>query len=940
MQVRLLGPVDVVLEGMPQPVPGARRRTLLALLAINCGRVVESDRLRDLAWAATTPPAANTLQTHLSYLRRTFRFALVARSPGYLLDLGDDGTDVLVAERLIRQGLLVADHADRAQRLQAALALWRGRPLADVVELAWAAEQRRRLDQLWLHAKRGLVDAQLALGEHVQVIPDLQQLVLEHPYDEPIHGQLMLALYRAGRQVEALGVYADLRRALADGLGIDPGQAIREQHSDVLNQSPGLDLRAPLVILPPTAPTGTPIAQLPPALPLFVGRRTELASLDAVLSPSAPHGSAHDPTPTSAILLSVSGTAGVGKTALAVRWANQVADRFPDGQLYVDLRGYDPSGSALDPAEALRGFLDAFGVPVQRIPTGAAAQAALFRSVVAGKRVLAVLDNARDAEQVRPLLPGAPGCLVIVTSRNELTGLIATDGARPLTLELLSTAEARDLLIRRLGKTRVTAEQEVVTDIIARCARLPLALAIAAARAAIRPGFPLAALAAELREAAGGLDVLHGGEPATDLRAVFSWSQQTLSAGAGRLFRLLGLHPGPDLTALAAASLAGTSPQQTRILLAELTRAHLVAEHAPGRYTFHDLLRAFATDQAQAQDDTEVRRTATHRMLDHYLHSAHAAALLLRPTRVAIVLDSAQSGVVSEAFDDYDSALAWFTAEREVLLAAVGLAAGAGFDRHASQLAWALSIFLIRYGHWTEQVRAQRTALDATRRLGDRAGQANALQGLAHGYARSGRLDDAEIHYREALHLRVELDDPAGQAQAHMGLAHMAEKQDRTTDSLLHYQRAVDLFRVGGNRAGEANALNGVGWCHALLGDYQQALESCTHALDLLLELGARDGQTAVWDSLGSIHRGLADYEQAVVCHERSIALCRDIGDRYWEADAVNNLGDTYHAMGDADAADKAWHQALDILDRLDDRKAEQIQGKLTNRRATSTARP
>jgi NB-ARC domain len=381
-----------------------------------------------------------------------------------------------------------------------------------------------------------------------------------------------------------------------------------------LRQDPALDASVPVS---GAAGPAVPVpAQLPPAVPAFIGRDAELASLDALLHPKAAAAG-----PATVVIAALSGTAGVGKSALAVHWAHRAAAQFPDGQLYVNLRGFDPDGAAMEPSEALRGFLDALGAPATRIPESLSAQAGLYRTLLAGKRILVVLDNAKDAGQVRPLLPGSPGCLAIVTSRNQLTGLVATDSAYAMTLDLLGSGDARELLALRLGSRRVAREPDAVDEIIAGCARLPLALTIAAARAAGSPSFPLAVLATELREATRALDPLNGGDPATDVRAVFSWSYHALTTDAARLFRRLGLHPGPDIALPAAASLAAIPQDRARALLGELTRAHLLAEHAPGRYAFHDLLRAYATELARAHDSQNVRNAAAHRVLDHYLHT-------------------------------------------------------------------------------------------------------------------------------------------------------------------------------------------------------------------------------------------------------------------------------------------------------------------------------
>ncbi|OLB78390.1 MAG: hypothetical protein AUI14_13285 [Actinobacteria bacterium 13_2_20CM_2_71_6] len=342
--------------------------------------------------------------------------------------------------------------------------------------------------------------------------------------------------------------------------------------------------------------------QLPAAVRHFAGRSAELDALTRGLDQQA------------VVVATIDGTAGIGKTALAVYWARQVADRFPDGQLYANMRGFDATGSPLTPSEAVRGFLDALDVAPGRIPDSIDAQVGMYRSLLAGLRMLLVFDNARDAEQVRPLLPGSPGCLVVVTSRTRLTSLVTAAGAQPLTLDLLSTADARELLVRRLGPARVAAEPHAVTEIITWCARLPLALSVVASRAATHPGFPLAALAFELRNPRGGLDALAGGDPATDVRAAFSWSYRQLPADAARLFRLLGLHPGPDIGTAAAASLAGIPASQVRELLTELARAHLVTEHAPGRFSFHALLRAYATELVYGADSADERRSAVRRL--------------------------------------------------------------------------------------------------------------------------------------------------------------------------------------------------------------------------------------------------------------------------------------------------------------------------------------
>jgi tetratricopeptide (TPR) repeat protein len=630
------------------------------------------------------------------------------------------------------------------------------------------------------------------------------------------------------------------------------------------------------------------------------------------------------------VITAIGGTAGIGKTALVVHWAHRVADRFPDGQLYVNLRGYDPGGQVMDPAEAVRRFLDALGVPPERIPADLDAQAALYRSHLSGRRMLIVLDNARDTAQVRPLLPGASTCLVLVTSRNQLAGLVAADGAHPITLDVLTPGEARELLARRLGATRVAAEPEAVEEIITCCVRLPLALAIVAARASAQPHVPLHFLAGELRDTGGRLTALSTtDDPYTDVRAVFSWSYHALSPDAARLFRLLGLHPGPDLAVPAAASLARLPASGVRPLLAELTRASLLAEHVPGRYTFHDLLRAYATDLTHSIDPDQPRRAATHRMLDHYLHTAYTADRLLDPARDPITLTPPQPGVTPEHPADYQQALAWFTAEHAVLLAAVDHAAATGFDAHTWQLAWTLVTFLYRRGHWHDWAAAGRVAVAAAGRLADPTAQAHAHRNLANAYTRLGRFDDAHAQLRHALDLYHQAGDQVGQAHTHFNLSRLWERQGRPAQALDHARQALDLYRATGHQNGQADALNAVGWYHVLLGEHRQALTYCQQALTLHQELGDRYGQAATWDSLGYAHHHLSHHTPAITCYQRALGLYRDLGDRYNEATILTHLGDTHHAAGNPTAARDAWQQALTILDELDHPDAEQVRAKL-----------
>jgi tetratricopeptide (TPR) repeat protein/transcriptional regulator with XRE-family HTH domain len=657
--------------------------------------------------------------------------------------------------------------------------------------------------------------------------------------------------------------------------------------------------------------------QLPAAVADFTGRAAELRQLTHVLD------AAGASRPGTVAISAISGMAGVGKTALALYWAHQVAARFPGGQLYVNLRGFDPSGTPVTAAEAIRGFLDALGVARERVPASPEAQAGLYRSLLAGRRMLIVLDNARDEQQVRLLLPASAGTLVLITSRSQLAGLAAADGARLLSLDVLAHGEATELLATRIGPARAAAEPGAISEIADVSARLPLAVAIAAARAAIRPGLPLAALADELRNASGRLDALDAGDPAASVRAVFSWSVRQLSRDAARMFRLLGIHPGPDISGPAAASLAGCDPARARRDLGELARAHLITERLPGRYALHDLLRAYAAELAR---DTELacdtggepeRAAAIRRVLDHYLHTAAHAVQLLNPSHEPVALAAPSPGVTPGRPADHRQALAWFEAEHQILLATVTLAAQSGFDVHAWQLPWALTPFLQTRGHWQEWAATQRTALTAATRLGEAAAQAVCSRLLAAAYSELGDYDESARLFSTSLALYRRLGDRLGEAKVQFNLAVLAEGQGRYGDMLGHSEQALRLYQAIGDKASEAGALNNVGWTHCLLGDYEQARAFCGRALALCTEVGHHWLEGHVWDSLGYAEHHLGNLGEAAACYQRALSLHREAGDRFSEAEALAHLGETYQAAGNLADARQAWQQALAIFGDL-----------------------
>ncbi len=919
LKLRLLGPVEAWSEGRKVDLGPRKQRLVLAVLALEVNRPVGVARLVDLAWADDPPrTAAHAIRVCVSGLRSVLRgaagVAIVLQGGGYALVADPLCVDVHVFRSLLAQARGIGDDASRVVVLERALELWSGPALAGAAAPETAQRLCAGLEDARLGAVEDRLDALLRLGRHHELAEELAGLAGAHPLRERLAGQLMLALYRDGRAGDALEVFRRYREHLAEELGLDAGAGLRQLELAILR-----DDQAVLAVWPAAA--GPVPAQLPPAVAGFAGRAQALGELDGLLTARPPAGT----------IMVIAGTAGVGKTALAVHWAHQHRDAFPDGQLYVNLRGFDPGGPALEPAEAVRGFLDAFGVPAGRIPVGLPAQSGLYRSLLAGKRVLVVLDNARGAGQVRPLLPASPGCLAIVTSRDQLTGLVAAEGACPLTLDLFSTAEARDLLGGRLGTGRVAAEPGAVDEIITRCARLPLALAVAAARAATHPDFPLTALAAELREATTALDALHGGDHTTDVRAVFSWSYRTLSTGAARLFRLLGLHPGSGISLPAAASLAGIPPGQARTLLAELARAHLLTEHTPGRYGCHDLLRAFGAELAHSLDTEADRRAAVHRMLDYYLYAAHAAAIRLGPhiDTVALAPPADRGWVIPASPADHDAAWAWFVVEQDVVLAAIDQASATGFDVHAWQLAWTMDTFLNRRGRWPEQASALRTATGAARRLHDPAALATTLRALASACTVLGLWDEAHARGEEALGLFTEIGDPNLQAFAHLHLGSIYDRQGRPGQAIRHAQDALALYRAAGNHTGEAQALNSLGWAHACLGDHGHALTFCLQALPLLQESGDHASEAGTWDSIGYAHHNLGHYQQAITSYETALGLVRTVGDQGLEAEILSHLGDSLLATASHDAARDVLHQALAIFDQLSHPGADKVRIKL-----------
>jgi DNA-binding SARP family transcriptional activator/tetratricopeptide (TPR) repeat protein len=935
VEFRLLGGVELRIDSRRVDAGPAQQRCVLVALLVEADEPVSADQLVERVWGDRVPHRAReTLRSYLSRLRRVLTTGgvdIARRSGGYVLTADPATVDLHRFRELVGQARATGDPEAATNLFDRALGLWHGEAFAGL-DTPWLTGVRNALDAERTAAELDHNDLLLRRGRHGDLVATLSTLATERPLDERLAGQLMLALYRSGRQADALDHFRRIQRRLAGELGVDPGVALRELHGRILAADPALAAE-------PARPARSPrLRQLPGSIPNFVGRAAELDQLTARLdTASQARGTV--------VITSISGIPGIGKTSLAVHWARDHVDRFPDGQLYVNLRGFDPSGPPVDPAEAIRGFLDAFEVPARKVPTEPAAQGALYRSLVEGKQLVIVLDNARDTDQVRPLLPGSPSCLVLVTSRHQLTGLVVRDHARRITLDTLSTEEARELLAGFLGPARVAAEAAAVEEIILRCAHLPLALSIAAARAGADPDLPLSALVAELRQERETLTALSTRDSQdTDLRTVFSWSYRALSPAAARLFRLLGRHPGPEIGVQAAASLADLPEQQTRDLLTELTQVNLVRQHKPGRYQFHDLLHTYADELAG--DDAE----ATRRCLDYYLHATGLAMTEVDPRGVP---DIGTPPRHTPVFADGDQAVEWLDVEYPNLIAAATYAARHGWYHHAWRLPHLLQYYFDIRSRLHDWIATHRTALTAARELGDEHAQAEVLKNLGIAYWLGAKSDDALEHSEQALALYRAAGNHSGEGDTLNILGLIYERTGQYEKALNHYQQALPLRLADGNRRGEGATLQNLGNMYDNLGRYDEALSHYHRALEIFRDLEDQRAQAIVLGNLGIVHESMRQYDEAVDCleqscaiaertgdqrvagnfltslgavnqklgrhaeaieyHRRALSLIRDVGERATESSILNNLGNVHLAIGQDDEAVTYHQQALGL---------------------------
>ncbi len=888
VEFRMLGELDLLVGGRPVRIGQARERAALIALLTELNLPVPLDDLADRIWGDRLPRRPReALYSILSRLRRVFAdvdtVAIGKQPGGYVLTADPATVDLHRFEQLVARARACEDDRRALELFNEALALWRGQPPAEV-DTPWLIALRDNLNRRRREAELDRNDVRLRLGLHVELLTDLRTSAEESRLDERLVEQLMLALHESGRSAEALAQFERIRIRLAEELGVDPSPRLRRLHERILTACPAET---------PAAPTGRVVPRQLPAPPSsFTGRTVELAALDGTATISV-----------------VSGGGGIGKTWLVLRWAHDHAEEFSDGQLYVNLRGFDPMEQPLDPSVVIRGFLDALGVAPTTVPAALDAQAGLFRSLVADRRLLVVLDNARDTAQVTPLLPG--GGTVLITSRHRLGGLLTMNGARTVPLDVLGGTEARNLLTRHLGTSRVSAEPEAVDEILRHCGGLPLALGIVAARALSYPDFPLSALASELRETR--LDALDAGELPADLRAVFAASVRALDEETATAFGVLGLAPGADIGLPAAAALLDLPVARARTVLRHLESAHLVRQDVPNRYRMHDLVRLFATEHASTAD----AKAALTRLFDHYRYAVSVATDQFspyEPYRRPPMPDPVGPPV---EFTDHRALQRWLDTELPTVLEVASYAAKHGWPRHA----WHLSVALFRYldstGRYHDALTLHTIARDACRGSD---GEYHTLGCRGFTLGRLGRYDEAFADTRRALDEARRVGDVAAETSLSASLGIIYELFGQTDHALEHFEHALTTARRAGHRAHEGIALNNLGDLHRKSGDYETANHLLQQGLAVADEMPHGDLTVVLLCSLAALHREQGHYEEALDCLQRALPES-DEGFRSTEVELLIELGEVALSTGDPATARRHYLRAESIARDIDYRQ-------------------
>ncbi|MGW3962975.1 BTAD domain-containing putative transcriptional regulator [Amycolatopsis sp. NPDC005003] len=879
VRFRLLGPVEATHGGRPVPLTG-KQRALLGCLLLEPNHVVSVERLIDRLWEENPPvSAAARVRALVAELRRALADdgarLIVTQSPGYRLDVGDGALDTVVfAERLAAGGQASLDgrYEDAVALFGRALELWRGAPLGGLSGPHVAAETARLTEQ-WAAALEGRAAALLELGRPHDAVAEAGRVIAEYPLRERPQGLLMLALHRSGRLAEALSVYRRFRSRLVAEIGVEPTEELVALHQYLLQGSADEE-----------RPTGPVPQQLPAGTSRFVGRAAELARLDE-LAGEQNH------------LVLVVGPAGAGKTALAVHWAHRAAVDYPDGQLFLSMRGFD-HGRQLSAAEALPSLLLALGQPLKDIPVDVDTQAALYRSRLAGRRVLVLLDNVANPAQVRPLLPGTASCLVVVTSRDRLGGLVARDGAKRISLDALRAHEALDLLAHRVGVARLRAEPEAAAQLAAQCGHMPLALSIAGARLADQAVHTISGFVAELADRGRLARLRARGDEHTAVRAALDLSYRALPIGAQRMFRLLSLAPSGGLHVGAAAALAGVDEAEAEDLLDAIAQVHLTTEVGVYRFACHDLLLEYAADRAEREDSPQERQRAAQRLVQYYLNSVLTATRTVRLRGTELPYDGAEAGVVSASFDSEADAFAWLADSWDEITAVISRCA----EDSPHPASWLLVAMLRDYMHHrrplAEWIRVASIGLAAARRGSDLIGQAAMHLSLGHARWRMAELAPAKQDYEQALTLSGRAGWPKGEADALRGLGVTLKQLGQPRQALLRYHASVEIDRRLGDSFGEVSGLNNLSSAYHLLGELEHA-EQCLSACLRLAEQNGHDYQVALTlVNLALVRQEQGRLDDASHCLDRSLVIARTAGLRYAEAITLETAGRVHNDAG------------------------------------------
>ncbi|MBE1577779.1 BTAD domain-containing putative transcriptional regulator [Amycolatopsis roodepoortensis] len=912
LRIRVLGPFEVETAEGPVDV-GGRQRALLASLAFSANQVVPQWKLIDHVWGEESPlDVRNGLQTLVSRLRRSLGAdAVETTEGGYLLRADAAELDLLALRELVDSAAAAARAGDTGREyalLEAAVRLWRGDPLEDVASPGLRAEAGPKVAELWFAARERMLDVDLERGDGQEVIADLLDLTARHPLRESLWARLMLALHRAGRRADALDAYRRVSELVREQLGLDVGRAVADLHQAILRDDEALVAEQPAAAQVPR--------QLPGDVRGFVGRGDELAGLDRLVS-----GADGQPV----VISAVDGAAGIGKTTLAVHWAHQVATRFPDGQLYLNLRGYGPS-APVDPADALDVLLRSLGVPPERVPADLEERAALWRTESAVRRVLVVLDNVRDSAQVRPLLPG--GGSVVVTSRRKLRGLTAREGARHVTLGLLSPVEGLELFTDQVGQERVAAEPDAAAAIVELCARLPLALRLAADHAARHPEWPLSALRDEL---AGqhGLDVLSVDDDRdTDLRSLFDWSYDVLDSQATAVFDVLGLFPGDTIGEHAVAALAAIPPAEAGAALRRLAEVSMLQQRLPDRFELHDLLRQYARDKAVRLPGGQA---AIERLVAHYVLTAERAREHLSGTPHRMPVAPAVPEVPVVEFTDHHAAVAWFDREIDTIARLV-----LGVDEHGLhvqaavlfQLSWQ---YLYLRGHWRRMVAMGETAIRGAASVGDRFLQAKCFNGVSTGYGRVFERDKQIDYCYAALAVFRELGDRAEQGTSLLNLGSALNWQRRFAEAVEPLREAVRLYESAGDHLSAAMALNNLADTFVGLDRFEEARGPARQALDTFRKGKEPARIVAGLETIAAVQAGSGDHHAAAATYREAVDLVEEVHVTRSAVPLRVKLGHALLALGDVDQAHRVWREAYDRCLREGDQiAADEIRALLT----------